>query len=102
MNFSLSSADFAHIMQSSQSLNVRDLSFRYAPSARPGLGFVVPKKYGDAVRRNLFRRRCRSLFTSTIIHNKILCSVVVRPNKQNISLNSINDSFACLYNQLLS
>ena len=87
-------------MKTSKSLKIRDLSFKYTSSTRPGLGLVVSKKYGDSVQRNLFKRRCRSLFKNTVIDNKILCSVVVRPNKQNVSLKSINESFALLYNQL--
>jgi ribonuclease P protein component len=88
-------------MKTSKSLKIRDLSFKYSPSSRPGLGLVVSKKYGDSVKRNLFKRRCRSLFKTTIIDNKIFCSVVVRPNGQNISLKSINESFALLYNKLV-
>jgi len=88
-------------MKTSKSLKIRDLSFKYILSSRPGLGLVVSKKYGDSVQRNLFKRRCRSLFKTTIIDNKILCSVVVRPNKQNVSLKSINESFSRLYDQLI-
>ena len=84
-------------MKTSKSLKIRDLSFKYISNLRPGLGLVVSKKYGDSVQRNLFKRRCRSLFKTTVIDNKILCSVVVRPNKQNVSLKSINESFALLY-----
>jgi len=88
-------------MKTSKSLKIRDLSFKYISNSRPGLGLVVSKKYGDSVRRNLFKRRCRSVFKATIIDNKILCSVVVRPNKQNVSLKSINESFSSLYDQLI-
>ena len=88
-------------METSKSLKIRDLSFKYISSTGPGLGLIVSKKYGGSVQRNLFKRRCRSLFKTTVIDNKILCSVVVRPNKKNVSLKSINESFALLYNQLL-
>jgi len=88
-------------MKTSKSLKIRDLSFKYISSSRPGLGLAVSKKYGHSVQRNLFKRRCRALFKTTIIDNKILYSVVVRPNKQNVSLKSINESFTLLYNQLI-
>jgi ribonuclease P protein component len=88
-------------MKTSKSLKIRDLSFKYISSLRPRLGLVVSKKYGGSVQRNLFKRRCRFLFKTIVIDNKILCSVVVRPNKQNVSLKSINESFTLLYNQLL-
>ena len=88
-------------MKTSKSLKIRDLSFKYISNTEPGLGLVVSKKYGGSVQRNLFKRRCRFLFKTIVIDNKILCSVVVRPNKQNVSLKSINESFALLYNQLL-
>ena len=87
-------------MKTSKSLKIGDLSFKYAPSSKPSLGIVVSKKYGNAVYRNLFKRRCRSLFKTTIIDNKMLCSIIVLPNKQNVSQKSINESFAGLYNQL--
>ena len=101
LKFSLSSSEFSHIMKTSKSLKIRDLSFKYISSSRPCLGFIVSKKYGGSIQRNLFKRRCRSLFKTALIDNKIYCSVVIRPNKQNVSLKSINESFALLYNQLL-
>jgi len=87
-------------MKTSKSLNIGDLSFKCAPSSKPSLGIVMSKKYGNAVHRNLFKRRCRSLFKTTIIDNKVLFSVVILPNKQNVSKKSINESFAGLYNQI--
>ena len=87
-------------MKTAKSLKIRDLSFKAVPSTRPGLGLVVSTKYGNSVRRNLFKRRCRSLYKTKIIDNNILYSVVVRPNGQNISHESINESFTLLYNQL--
>jgi len=88
-------------MKTSKSLIFGDLSFKCSSSSSPGLGIIVSKKYGNAVCRNLFRRRCRSLFKTIIIDNKIFYSVIVRPNKQNISHGMIDESFASLYNQLL-
>ena len=86
-------------MKASKSLKIRDLSFRFAPGPEPRMGFIVSKKYGNSVQRNLFKRRCRSLFKIKMIDNNILYSVVVRPNRQNISCQSINESFALLYHQ---
>ena len=89
-------------MKTSKSLKIRDLSFKYASSLKPGIGLVVSKGYGGSVQRNLFKRRCRSLFKITIIDNNILFSIVVRPNKDNISFKSINESFFLLYDQIIN
>ena len=88
-------------MKTSKSLKIGDLSFRFVPGAGPCLGLIVSKKYGDSVRRNLFKRRCRSLFKTTIIDNNILYSVIVRPVGADISYKSINESFALFYSHLV-
>ena len=87
-------------MKTSKSLKIRDLSFTFAPGDAPKMGLVVSRKYGNSVQRNLFKRRCRSLFKTKMIDNNISYSVVVRPRAQNVSYKSINESFTLLYNQL--
>ena len=88
-------------MKTSKSLKIGDLSFRFVPGTGPCLGLIVSKKYGDSVRRNLFKRRCRSIFKTILIDNNILYSVIVRPVAAGISYKSINKSFTLLYSRLV-
>ena len=70
-----------------------DLFFKYAFQSKPQLGMIVSRKFGNAVQRNLFKRRCRNVFVSGFIRENLNYSVIVRPNKQDISYAEIQDSF---------
>ena len=72
-------------MKASKSLLIGDLSFKYTSRSRPALGLIVAKYYGNSVARNLFKRRCRVLFKSVFINRGALVSLIVRPNKKDIS-----------------
>ena len=37
-------------------LKIRDLSFKYASSSRPGLGLIVSKKYGDGAKEHFLKQ----------------------------------------------
>tara|TARA_B100000315_G_C14185574_1_gene410947 strand:- start:99 stop:407 length:309 start_codon:yes stop_codon:yes gene_type:complete len=100
LNFSLSSAEFSHIINDSKSLVVGDLSFRYASLCRPALGLIVSKHYGNAVARNLFKRRCRALFRIRLINSGVDISLIIRPKKQNISFFDLEASFGGLYEKI--
>jgi ribonuclease P protein component len=64
------------------------------------MGLVVSKKYGNAVQRNLFKRRCRSIFKSIIVDRDIGCTLVVRPKRQAVTYISIKESFNSIYDTL--
>ena len=100
LNFSISSAEFNHIMKVSKSLVIGDLSFKYTSISGPSLGLIVSKHYGNSVSRNLFKRRCRALFRAKFINRGSMISLVVRPNKQNISFLELDTSFGRLYEQI--
>jgi len=87
-------------MKASKSLYHRDLSFKYSKNSKPEMGLVVSKKYGNAVQRNLFKRRCRSLFKSIFFDNNIGCTLIVRPKKQAVTYTSIKESFNSIYDKL--
>jgi len=89
-----------HIVKASKSLSIGDLSFRYLFNYRPVVGFVVSKKYGNAVSRNLFKRRVRMLFIEKFISRGVGVSLIIRPRKQNISFNNLSDAFECLYKKI--
>ena len=100
LNRSLSSPRFSNIMKTS-SLSNGDLSFKYELDASPCIGFSVSSKYGNAVQRNLFKRRCRSIFKSMIVDGGLRLSVVVRPKSKNVSYQSILASFSLIYEKFL-
>jgi len=87
-------------MQNTKSLKIRDLSFKYCNWKTPVLGLIVSKKYGNAVKRNLFKRRCRELFKKKFINHKICLAIIIRPNKNNINYNELNDTFNALLLQI--
>ena len=99
LKHSLSSSAFSKIMKASKSLKYRDLSFKYSKNSKPEMGLIVSKKYGDAVQRNLFKRRCRSIFKSIIVDKAIGCALVVRPKKRGVTYISIKESFNSIYDK---
>ena len=87
-------------MKVSKSLPVGALSFKYTSGSRPSLGLIVSKHYGNSVVRNLFKRRCRALFRSELINRDAMITLVVRPNKQNISFKDMEEAFGELYEKI--
>ena len=93
MYFSLSSTEFKRVIKKSKRIYIRDLSFKYIYSAKPGLGLIVSKKYGNATKRNLFKRRCRYIFKAKVADKNNNIYLVISPIKQCLSWKSINTSF---------
>ena len=99
MKLSLSNAQFNVVFSESKSLQVGDLLFKYKKDVNPQLGLIVSRKYGNAVYRNLFKRRCRAQF-QTLIKNGLTNTLIITPNKQNIIWSEISASFNKLTEQL--
>tara|TARA_B100000315_G_C14046586_1_gene349950 strand:+ start:55 stop:324 length:270 start_codon:yes stop_codon:yes gene_type:complete len=87
-------------MKFSKSLSIGDLSFKYISQSKPALGLAVSKYYGNAVTRNLFKRRCRYLFKNKIINRGAEIVLIVRPKKKCISFISLDASFEDLYEKI--
>jgi ribonuclease P protein component len=100
LNYSLSSSDFLQSIIKSRSLNLEDLSFKYKKSSKPRLGLAVSKNYGNSVKRNLFKRRCRNVFKIVVVDNNINYSVIVFPKNKNISYLNIKKSFSSFYDKV--
>ena len=99
MKHSLSNAQFKIIFAESKSLRVGDLLFKYKKDVDPKLGFIVSRKYGNAINRNLFKRRCRAQFI-TLIKNGFTNTLIITPKKKNITWAEINTSFYKLTERL--
>ena len=63
------------------------------------MGLIVSKRYGSAIERNLFKRRCRSAFKSIVVDNNMGCAVVVRPKGSGLSFRAIQESFNSMYDK---
>ena len=99
MKHSLSADQFKVVFTESKSLRVGDLLFKYKKEIDPQLGLIVSRKYGNAVYRNLLKRRCRAQF-QILIKNGFTNTLIITPKKQNISWAAISTSFYVLAEQL--
>ena len=64
------------------------------------VGFIVSKHYGNAVSRNLFKRRCRSVFQNKFICTSAEIALIIRPKRKNISFSDIEFSLGGLYEKI--
>ena len=87
-------------MKTAKSLKIRDLSFKYCKWERPVLGLSVSTSYGNAVKRNRFKRRCRELFKKYFINRNLSIALIVRPSMQNIKYTELNFAFNKLCEQI--
>ena len=103
MKNSLSNQEFQSILFKTKSLKIRDLVFYYDQNINhPGISFIVSRKKGMAVKRNLFKRRCRALFNKHLIKNKNI-QIIIRPAKllnNNYSWEELKLSFEKFFSKL--
>ena len=101
MKYSLSPIDFKYVYNNSTSLLINDIRYYYISDNNPRLGFIVSRKYGNSVERNLFKRRCRYAFYQ-LIKKGVMHSIIIKPKTHNISWQIIKESFSTLHNELHS
>ena len=82
MKNSISNQDFKQILFTTKSLHIRDLLFYYRNNIKNGVSFIVNRKKGNAVSRNLFKRRCRSLFNNYQEKKLQNMQIVIKPVKK--------------------
>ena len=99
MKYALSSIEFKDVYNNSNSLLIHNLLFKYTYNETPKLGFIVSKKYGNSVQRNLFKRRCRYAFYK-LIKDDFNYSIIIKPETKNITWNTINEAFRYLYKKI--
>ena len=103
MNCSINHKIFNHIIRSSYCFSDNDLTIFYKSfDDNSFLGFVLPKNLGAAHKRNLFKRRCRSIFRDM---NKKMrfknIGVIIKTKNIDINYNDINSALSGLANKLL-
>ena len=64
------------------------------------LGLSVAINYGNAVARNLFKRRCRELFKINFANKNLSIAIIVRPLKKNILYSDMEYAFNELYDKI--
>ena len=99
MKHSLTTSQFNIAFTESKSLRVGDLLFKYKKDINPELGLIVSRKYGNAVYRNLFKRRCRTRFQA-LINSGFSNTLIITPKKKSITWVEIDVSFYNLAKQL--
>lgn len=102
MKSSISSADFSEIFNHSRSISCNKILFKvYKKKVDTALiGFAVNKKLGNAQKRNLFKRRVRSLFDSTFIENNKKIAMIIIPKTINLGWDNMCNSFKLLEKKL--
>ena len=81
MKNSIPNQDFKKILFKTKSLHIRDLLFYYRNNIKNGISFIVNRKKGNAVCRNLFKRRCRSLVYSNQAEQFKNMQIIIKPVK---------------------
>lgn len=99
MKYSLSPIDFKYVYNNSKALLIKEVMCYYMHDENPRLGFIVSRKYGNAVERNLFKRRCRHAFYE-LIKTDFTYSIIIKPKSKNIKWNTIKKSFEMIHENI--
>lgn len=75
---------FKHVLNSSYTYKSKhNIFFRYKKQSRPFIGFILSKKFGNAVERNKFKNQARNLFRSK--YKNLSCAIIIRPLKPRVT-----------------
>ena len=102
MKNSICNKNFKQILRNSKSLHIGDLLFYYDCSGQ-GVSFIINRKKGAAVDRNLFRRRVRSLFAIYTKKDVGQIRLIIKPLKnlkKNYSWEELSLSFQTFFSKL--
>ena len=92
MKQSLSSREVQLILKKSKKFKFRFITVLLLKGACFKVGFSVGRRFGSAVKRNLFRRKIRGYFANNGWNNKKVY-LLISPNKT-------IDDFGCIYYDL--
>jgi len=101
LKYSLSPVDFKYVYNNSKSVLIQDIRYYYIYNENPKIGFIVSRKYGNSVERNLFKRRCRHIFYK-LIKNGFPHSIIIKPKVKNIQWSIIKQSFESMHEKITS
>ena len=97
MNHSISSKNFDLVYNNSIIVKTPNILYRVLPSGSRGkIGFVVGRKLGSASKRNLFRRRVKSLYNQFFIKEQKKIDIIIVPKTINLQWLEIKDSFSLM------
>ena len=94
MKNSVSANEFQLVMSGRKSCKIGDLLFLYEGSKQSKISFIVSRKYGNAVQRNLFKRRCKFMFSEVKKSKLPSMILIVRPLTCDIRFRPIKLAFA--------
>ena len=89
----MSSNGFKKVLGKGRRVSFDDIKFTYMLNSDHCVGFTVSKKYGNAVNRNLLKRRCRHIYDTLFVGQLFDCSVVVSPTSNKLNYKKINIAF---------
>ena len=96
MKHSLSSQQFSSVFKSSFVVNTPHIVYRVLKSDKSnqeGLGFVISKKLGSSVTRNLFKRFLRGLYFDAFVKNNVKIAMIILPKRIKLKKEEIVESF---------
>ena len=105
MNCSINKETFNHIINAPKYFSKGDLTFIYKSCDDNCLGFILPKRLGAAHQRNLFKRRCRSVFNDVRKQAHFMSfgvGVIIKTKQINIPFQNISNAFISLSNNMVS
>ena len=103
MNCSINKETFNHIINAPKYFSTGDLTFIYKSCNDNYLGFVLPKRLGAAHQRNLFKRRCRSIFNEVRKQADFMnFGVIIKTKQINVSFQGLSNAFVSLSNNMVS
>tara|TARA_B110000263_G_scaffold125740_1_gene109417 strand:- start:24 stop:338 length:315 start_codon:yes stop_codon:yes gene_type:complete len=79
LKYSLNSKQISNIFSNACKFRTKNLSFKYLLDSEFGVAFSVGRKSGNAVLRNKFKRKTRSLACHTIFPDKKI-QILIHPN----------------------
>lgn len=97
---SINNQTFAYINRFPGRFSYNKISFVYRPindGSCSCLGFILPRTLGGSVKRNKFKRRCRSAFSAAINKYSIKnFGLIVKPKNINLPYSEVYNAFDIL------
>ena len=90
---------FKNILYSSETFkSKKNICFHFKAKAGPFVGFIVNKRFGNAVSRNKFKNQARSLYLP--LFDKYSCALIVKAQSGKINYSELKQAFIELENKL--